>query len=99
MVNQKKEYEQLLVAHALWRATRKGVTDSNDATGKTKVVFFFRNISGRVALQKLGSTAIVRSNGTRSPKRRVLVTLSDTVDEHTVPFDARAEIPHTSQNS
>ena len=37
----KEEYEQLLVAHALGRATRKGVTDSNDATGKTKIVFLF----------------------------------------------------------
>ena len=32
--------------------------------------FFFEKISDRVAVQKLGSTAIVRSNGTRSPKRR-----------------------------
>ena len=72
----------------------------NDSTGKTKVIIFFRNISGRVALQKLGSTAIVRSNGTRSPKRMVLVTLSDTVDEHTVPFKARADDPtHKAQNS
>ena len=35
----KEEYEPFLVTYALWRATRKGVTDSNDATGKTKIVF------------------------------------------------------------
>ena len=37
MDNQIKPF---LVTHALWRATRMGITDSNDATGNRNIVFF-----------------------------------------------------------
>ena len=59
-----KACEQLLVAHALRKATRKGITDSTDATGKTKVVFFFSKHLGlcRFAETRVDSNRCVAQN-------------------------------------
>ena len=84
----KKNYEPFLVTHALWRATRKGITDSNDATGKRNIVFF----------ETSRTASLCRISGRRqscAQMGRELVLSPQGVDEHTMSFDARADIPHT----
>ena len=61
--NQKKSASSSLSPMLFGEATRKGVTDSNDATGKTKVVFLF---SKHLGPRRFAETRVVGNPALKS---------------------------------